>query len=66
MIKDKDFKERTKQFALKIIRLVASLPRMGEADIIGNPIVQNRKPNLEQKTVLLSRKQMNHCSGWNC
>ena len=31
----KDLKERTKQFALKIIRLVASLPRTREADIIG-------------------------------
>ena len=31
---DKDLKERTKKFALDIIRLAASLPRTREADII--------------------------------
>ena len=40
MIKDKDLKERTKQFALKIIRLVASLPRTREADIIGRQLLK--------------------------
>ncbi len=40
MIKDKDLKERTKQFALKIIRLVASLPRSREADIIGRQLLK--------------------------
>ena len=39
MIKDKDLKERTKQFALKIIRLVTSLPRTREADIIGRQLL---------------------------
>jgi four helix bundle protein len=38
--KDKDLKERTKQFALKIIRLVASLPRTREADIIGRQLLK--------------------------
>ena len=37
---DKDLKERTKQFALKIIRLVASLPRTREADIIGRQLLK--------------------------
>ena len=37
---DKDLKERTKQFALKIIRLVASLPRTKEADIIGRQLLK--------------------------
>jgi four helix bundle protein len=40
VIKDKDLKERTKQFALKIIRLVASLPRTREADIIGRQLLK--------------------------
>ncbi|UCE56947.1 MAG: four helix bundle protein [Desulfobacterales bacterium] len=35
MIKDKDLIKRTKKFALKIIRLVASLPCTREADVIG-------------------------------
>jgi len=38
--KDKDLKERTRQFALKIIRLVASLPRTREADIIGRQLLK--------------------------
>jgi four helix bundle protein len=38
--KEKDLKERTKQFALKIIRLVASLPRSREADIIGRQLLK--------------------------
>jgi four helix bundle protein len=37
---DKDLRERTKQFALKIIRLVASLPRTREADIIGRQLLK--------------------------
>ncbi len=37
---DKDLKERTKQFALKILRLVASLPRTSEADIIGRQLLK--------------------------
>ena len=32
---DKDLKERTKKFALKIIKRIASPPRTREADIIG-------------------------------
>ena len=40
MRKEKDLKERTKQFALKIIRLVASFPRTREADIIGRQLLK--------------------------
>ena len=40
MTSEKDLKERTKQFALKIIRLVASLPRTREADIIGRQLLK--------------------------
>ena len=37
---DKDLRERTKKFALKIIRLVASLPRTREAEIIGRQLLK--------------------------
>ena len=40
MIGDKDLKERTKQNALKIIRLAASLPRTREAHIIGRQLLK--------------------------
>jgi four helix bundle protein len=38
IVPDKDLKERTKKFALKIIKLVASLPRTREADLIGRQL----------------------------
>jgi four helix bundle protein len=37
---EKDLKERTKKFALKIIKLVASLPRTREADLIGRQLLK--------------------------
>jgi len=37
---DKDVRERTKKFALKIIRLVSFLPRNKEADIIGRRLLK--------------------------
>ena len=37
---EKDLRERTKKFALKIIRLVASLPRNRETDIIGRQLLK--------------------------
>ena len=40
MKKEKDLKERTKQFALKVIRLVGSLPRTRDADIIGRQLLK--------------------------
>ena len=36
----KDLRERTKQFTLKIIKLVASLPRTREADLIGRQLMK--------------------------
>ena len=37
---DKDLRERTKKFALKIIQLVSSLPNTREADIIGRQLLK--------------------------
>ncbi len=36
----KDLKERTKKFALQIVRLVASLPRTRESEIIGKQLLK--------------------------
>jgi four helix bundle protein len=40
IVSDKNLKERTKRFALNIIRLVASLSRTREADIIGRQLLK--------------------------
>ncbi len=40
LTKDRDLRERTKQFAFKIIELVASLPNTREANIIGTQLLK--------------------------
>jgi four helix bundle protein len=40
IVPDKDLKERTKKLALQIIKLVASLPRTREADLIGRQLLK--------------------------
>jgi four helix bundle protein len=40
IVADRDLKERTKKFALNIIKLVASLPRTREADLIGRQLLK--------------------------
>ena len=35
------FKERTKRFAIEIIRMVETLPRTGAADIIGRQLIRS-------------------------
>ena len=40
MMKDKDLRERTKKYALNIIKLVASLPNTREANIIGTQLLK--------------------------
>jgi four helix bundle protein len=39
-MKDKDLLERTKRYALNIIKLVASLPNTREANIIGTQLLK--------------------------
>lgn len=41
MKREKDLKERTKKFALRIINLVASLPHTREADVIGRQLLKS-------------------------
>ena len=36
-----DLRVRTKQFALRVIRLFAALPRMAEADVIGKQLLRS-------------------------
>ena len=40
MMKDKDLLERTKRYALNIIKLVASLPNTREANLIGTQLLK--------------------------
>jgi four helix bundle protein len=41
MKKNEDLKERTKRFALRIIRLYTSLPRTTEAQVIGKQVLRS-------------------------
>jgi len=38
---EKDLRKRTKKFSLEIIKLVSSLPRSREADIIGRQVIRS-------------------------
>ncbi|MBI3319010.1 MAG: four helix bundle protein [Candidatus Omnitrophica bacterium] len=38
---EQEFKERTKQFALQVIRLVETLPRNRTAQVLGNQLVRS-------------------------
>jgi four helix bundle protein len=40
-MKHEDFSQRTKEFALRIIKLVSSLPRTREANVIGYQIMKS-------------------------
>ncbi|MFL6256109.1 MAG: four helix bundle protein, partial [Pyrinomonadaceae bacterium] len=40
-VKTKDLKLRTKQFALRVIRLCSSLVKVGPADVIGRQLVRS-------------------------
>ena len=41
MKKQDDLKERTKQFALRIIRLFSSLPKTAEAQVLGKQLLRS-------------------------
>ncbi|MEM6798228.1 MAG: four helix bundle protein [Planctomycetota bacterium] len=41
MRKDTELRERTKQFALRVIRLYKRLPRSGESTVIGNQLLRS-------------------------
>jgi four helix bundle protein len=43
MKKQDDLKERTKQFALRIIRLFSSLPKTAEAQVLGKQLLRSGK-----------------------
>lgn len=41
MGKNQDLRERTKRFALRVIRLYQALPKTGEATVIGNQVLRS-------------------------
>ena len=41
MQKEEDLRERTKEFALKIIRMFASLPKTTEAQVLGKQLLRS-------------------------
>jgi four helix bundle protein len=43
MKKQDDLKERTRQFALRIIRLFSSLPKTAEAQVLGKQLLRSGK-----------------------
>src|SRR5712691_8791998 len=38
---ERDLRQRTKQFALRIIKLYSALPRRGDAQILGNQLLKS-------------------------
>jgi len=68
-----ELRDRTKDFALRVIKLFRSLPKTEEARIIGQSVriseqqqEQGQKQNFIPSFLLLSKKQMNPHFGWNC
>jgi four helix bundle protein len=41
VVQQRDLKERTKEFALRIIKLVEALPRRGTADVMGRQLLRS-------------------------
>ena len=41
---ERDLRERTKQFALRIIKLYSALPRRGDAQVLGNQLLKSGTP----------------------
>ncbi len=60
-------KQRTKQFALRIIRLIRALPSSLESRIVANQLLRSSTSPLISypRLVFRWRKQTNPFSGWN-
>ena len=78
---EQELKQRTKQFGLRVIKVVESLPGtalreqlvincFGQecrwAQIIGRPAAEGQKQILWQKLVFRLKKPMNVYIGWRC
>ena len=76
-----DLKKRTKQFGLRVMRLVEALPKTQTAYVIGKQLLRsatsvganyraaaevNQKPILSQNWALLKKKPTNQFIGWRC
>ena len=81
MKKQDDLKERTKQFALRIIRLFSSLPKTAEAQVLGKQLLRSgtsvganyreayrarSKSEFVAKCGDSLRELKNRPIGWNC
>jgi hypothetical protein len=71
-MKERDLKDRTKSFALRIIRLYTALPRSAEAQVMGKQFfVQERlsehitmKLSVQSLMLISSVKSKKHCKNW--
>ena len=75
-----DLRNRTKEFALRIIRLYTALPKVGTCEVVGKQvvlgpqsapisvrlIVRGRTPNSWQKSVIACEKLRKGVIGLNC
>jgi hypothetical protein len=73
-------KRRTKQFALRVIRLTESLPKGETAEVLGRQLLRsgtsvganyraavlNQLPISSQRWERWKKRRMNRCIGWSC
>ncbi|MGD9563589.1 MAG: four helix bundle protein [Pyrinomonadaceae bacterium] len=59
-----EMKRRTKQFALRIIRLVESLPNTRTSNVLGNQLL--RSGTSVGANYRARKKAMSLCFGWSC
>jgi hypothetical protein len=63
MKKQDDLKERTKQFALRIIRLFSSLPKTAEAQVLGKQLLRSGTSVSRTKQIRVRREMRRFSSG---
>jgi four helix bundle protein len=77
---ENELKQRTKQFALRVIKLVNALPKSPAGYAIGRQLIRSgtsmganyraacrgkREPTLSQSSPSSKKKRLNQVSGWN-
>lgn len=80
-MKQEDLKKRTKEFALRVIKLVESLPKGRTADVLGKQVLRSgtsvganyrsacrARSNADfiSKMGIVEEEAVNRYSGWNC
>ena len=75
-----DLRGRTKDFALRVIRMFAALPKTTEAQVLGKQVLRSgtsvganyseasraRRQNSSQNAVIACAKSMRQRNGWSC